>query len=62
MYSANGRKGGPTRETASEKNKISKLICDECGYIEKGRFKEFGELYVCTVCGSEKTHFEKEYE
>ena len=62
MYSTNGRKGNSSKETASNKNKISNLVCDECGYIEKGRFKEFGEVYTCAVCGSEKTHFEKEYE
>lgn len=59
MYSINGRKKDEKKVKASTEREVSKLICDECHYIEAGRFKEFGEVFVCSNCGSENVHFEK---
>lgn len=58
MYSINGRKKDK-KETATVSTKVTKLTCDDCGYIELGKFKEFGEVAVCSQCGSENVEFDK---
>ncbi|MBV5347772.1 hypothetical protein JZU46_06125 [bacterium] len=58
MYSANGRKND-NKEKASKTTTptVKKLLCDDCGFTEAGRFKEFGEIFNCSRCNSEHVHF-----
>jgi len=58
MYSINGRKK-ENKEQANKKTtpEVKTLLCDECGFTEAGRFKEFGELFNCSKCGSDNVHF-----
>ena len=58
MYSTNGRVKDKNKETASHKKETKKLICEACGYIEIGRYKEFGEEAVCSKCNSTLVRFE----
>ena len=40
-----------------EEKKVTKWVCDICGYIYEG--EEVPDDYVCPLCGADKSHFVK---
>ncbi len=58
MYSLNGRIKKDTATKVEKKQSRQVLCCNSCGFILRGKSKEFGEELTCPMCQSKDLTYE----